>query len=545
MRPLLPASGLGRALAGIASVALMGHLVTAMSEGAAAHQRALAPFADSGTLTLATWGADANLDPTSLTGAPATSIQHNIVEPLIRLDGAHIDRYVPALAARWIVNTNRSVYTFYLRQGVRFHTGRCCLAALDVQYALARTMAPGTPTAYLLSRFITNPSTQIKSVSRYTVQVELGRPQPMFLDALASDAIAVLDARALQVHTQKHDWGRAWAQDHDAGTGAYTIETVQHNQQVTLTRFLGYWGGWHGPHFSKVVVRTVPDAATRRELLERGQADLTFDLTAQDYDALRRNRAVRVSAPYGSEVGYIVMTEAGPLASPYARQALSYAFDYDANVRGVLRGYDRRAYGPIAPMLLGYDPHIFRYHTDLTKARSLLRKAGVKPGATLTVTFFGSRAQTGSLILQAQLARLGLAVKLQRVSEGAFFATFFGSAPARQRPNLMPFSMWPDYNDPYDLCVQIVASAAAGASGANGGWYHNAQVDALLAQMKTADTAALTHAAAQLQDIVVRQDPPAIWIDNPAKVTVMARNLRGFVFNPLVIYTYDFYALHR
>jgi ABC-type transport system substrate-binding protein len=101
--------------------------------------------------------------------------------------------------------------------------------------------------------------------------------------------------------------------------------------------------------------------------VERGQTDLTYDLTPQDYDALKQNPAVRVAVNYGAAIEYLVMTEAGPLASPYARQALSYAFPYEAMINGVYHGYARRAYGPLASTLLGYDPHMFHYQTDLSK----------------------------------------------------------------------------------------------------------------------------------------------------------------------------------
>ena len=81
------------------------------------------------------------------------------------------------------------------------------------------------------------------------------------------------------------------------------------------------------------------------------------------------------------------MTEAGRWPARCARQALSYAFPYDALIDGIFRGYAKRAYGCLASTLLGFDPSVFHYQTDLAKARALLQKAGVKPGTTLTYTY--------------------------------------------------------------------------------------------------------------------------------------------------------------
>jgi peptide/nickel transport system substrate-binding protein len=528
------------ALTLVSGLALYGPRVTS------AQHRTSAPFVDLGTLTTADPSSVADLDPASNEDSDGANVERNMDGTLVTLAGASMVRFQPALATSWSVNADQSVYIFHLRHGVRFHTGRCCLTANDVKYSIARTMLAQLANAYLFSRFMSNPLKQIKVIDPYTVEFDLGRPQYFLLNALASVYIAqILDAQALKAHATKSDpWAHNWATDHDAGTGPYMLHSWARGQQLVLTRFPAFWGGWSGPHFSKIIVRTVPDSATRRELLERGQAGLTGALTPQDYDALKQNPKVRVVAPYGAEIDYIIMTEAGPLASPAARQALSYAFPYDALIRGIYRGYARRAYGPLPSTILGYDPHMFHYQTDLAKARALLQKAGVKPGTVLTFAYsdpFGKAAP----LLQAQLAQLGITMKIEHLDAAAFNAIFFGSERASQRPNLMGFGWYPDYDDPYDACVPLVASYSAGANGVNGGFYHNAQVDALLAQMKNADHDTLVRDAYKLQDITGRLDPPAIWTDERADVVALASNVRGYVDNPVEAYTYDFYALHR
>ncbi len=242
------------------------------------------------------------------------------------------------------------------------------------------------------------------------------------------------------------------------------------------------------------------------------------------------------------------MTESGPLASPYARQALSYAFDYDAFIKGILHGYGRRAYGPIPSSLLGYDPHAFHYQTDLGKARALLQKAGVKQGTTLTMVYttaLGPGLQSAGLILEAQLAQIGLRLKLQQLDSAAYSSIFFSNEAPSRRPNVMNVGWYPDYNDPYDMCVPLLASYSAGAAGANTGYYHNKQVDALLAAMKNGSASVAIRDAKTLQDIAGRVDPPAIWLSEPAQVAVMRKNLQGYVFNPLEVHVYNFYPMHR
>ncbi|HXT38234.1 MAG TPA: ABC transporter substrate-binding protein [Chloroflexota bacterium] len=520
----------------------------AIAPQSAAAQRAAAGFTDVGTLTVAGYGSAADLDPASNELASSDMIARNIDDTLVAINGSSINDYVPSLATSWSANADKSVWTFHLRHGVRFHTGRCCMTATDVQYSLARTMQANLTNGYVLARFIANPMKQIKIIDPYTIQFDLGSPQPIFIAALTQNyAELILDSQAVKAHYKGNDWGHAWVSSHDVGTGPYMIQSWARSEQVTLVRFPQYWGGWSGPHFSKVIVESVANPETRRELAEKGPAVMTQDLTPQDYDALRKESSVKLDIHYGTEVEYLPFAESGPLASPLARQALSYAFNYDAFITAAFRSYAHRAYGPLASTLLGYDPNMFHYTTDLNKAKALLAQAGVKPGTTFTYQYSNGQPEyvIAGQIMQAQLQQIGYNLTMQGLDEAAYNTMFYGSEPASKRANIMEFGWWPDYNDPYDESVPLVASTSGGSNGANAGFYHNAQVDQLLAKMKNADHAQLISAAKAMQNITSRVDPPAIWLDEPAMVTVMSKDLQGFVFNPLDISTYEFYSMYR
>jgi peptide/nickel transport system substrate-binding protein len=502
--------------------------------------------ANATSMVMVTNGSAADLDPASEELASSDLVARNLGETLIALSGSSISKFDPVLATSWNTSNHGTVYVFHLRRGVRFHTGRTMTSA-DVVYCLRRTVDAGLTNSYLLIRFMSHPDKQITAPDAYTVKFTLDRPSPFFLASLANEYVSlILDSHAIKAHVKGKDFGHAWAQTADIGTGPYRIQSWAHSQQVVLTSYASYWGGWKGPHFTRIIIRTVPENTTRRELLERGQADLTFQLTPPDYVAMSKESNLQVISKYGTEVDYVVMTQDGPLASRYARQALCYAFNYDALVNGIYRGYAKRAYGPITSNIYGFDPHAFLFPTDLNKAKALLQKAGVKQGTTLTYDYYpGTVSEGQGRILQAQLAQIGINVKLKLLDEATFNGIFYGTEPAKQRPNLMPFGWWPDYNDPYDYANILVSSTAAGAAGANAGYYHNNQVDALLTQMKNANPATLSDDARRLLQLTAKDDPAAIWTDEPAQVTVMARSIKGYVFNPLELQTYDFYSLHR
>ncbi len=545
VHPLIPARRLGGVAGRLAVTAALVASLTVLAPRVASAHRSPAPFVDDGSFTLLFDLAPADLDPASNESEYADTVIRNVDETLIRLNGASMSQFENELATSWSANADKSVYTVHLRHGVRFHTGRCCLTADDVKYSYVRSVAANLAGSYMLGRFFSDPAKQIKVLDPYTVEFDLGRSQPMFPDAMAQDYNAlVLDSKAVQAHkTKKDPWAHNWVTEHDAGTGPYMIQSWVHGQQMTLVRFPQYWDGWSGHHFSKIILRTIPDSTTRRELMERGQGTLTFDLTPQDYDALKKESTVKVVAPYATQVNYITMTDGGLLKSPYARQALSYAFPYDAYIKGILKGYARRAYGPIPSTLLGYDPHMFHYETDLNKAKELLQKAGIKPGTTFTFTYIDPYGPAGEL-LQAQLRQIGYDLKLTHLDDATFNNIFYGTEPISQRPNLMTYSWWPDYNDPYDQANTLIATSQQAPNGNNGGMYSNKEVDALLAQMKYAEGEKLISASYKLQDITGRVDPPAIWISEPAEVTVLAHNLQGYIPNPVELRTFYIYAMY-
>jgi len=259
-------SSMGRILS---ITALITSLALFIPRTASAQHRVAAPFVDDGTVTLVTDGIAADIDPANNELEFGDSVIRNIDETLVRLAGSTLGSYEPDLATSWSSNADKSVWIFHLRHGVKFHSGRCCLTATDVQYSLTRSVAAGLAGSYMLGRFLTDPTKQIKIVDPYTVEFDLGHSQPFFLSAAGQDYNAlILDAKAVQAHKTKSDpWAHNWAQFHDAGTGPYMLQSWTHGEQVVLTRFADYWAGWSGPHFSKVILGNIPDATTRRELM--------------------------------------------------------------------------------------------------------------------------------------------------------------------------------------------------------------------------------------------------------------------------------------
>jgi peptide/nickel transport system substrate-binding protein len=146
-------------------------------------------------------------------------------------------------------------------------------------------------------------------------------------------------------------------------------------------------------------------------------------------------------------------------------------------------------------------------------------------------------------LFQTNLAKLGIDLEIQAVDNGTTISSFYGDAPLAERPNLNLFNWWPDYNDAWNQLDPLVRCKPHGS--ANGGRYCNPAVDKLLDTARDAATAdAYRTAVFRLQEILA-DDPAAIYMAEPEWTTILQKNIRGFVFNPIYLGQIDFHKVSR
>jgi peptide/nickel transport system substrate-binding protein len=504
---------------------------------------------DPTTLTIGLDGAPGDLDPHSQYELRSTLAVRGPYEGLIGLRGGATDEYKGVIAEQWEANDDQSVWTFHLRPGVTFQDGSPCDAeAVRASYERLLTMQKGA--FNVIARFVTDPK-MVSAPDPATVVFDLGRPQPLFASALASTyGPQVVNVKVAREHEEDGDWGNAWMQLHaeGTGTGPYRIVQFEPGEPVIMERYEDYWGGWDGQHFDRIIVRVVEEAETTRQLIERGDVDI-LDRLSTSVEAIpdfEQNPDLKVDRQTTTEVEYYIMTVAGPLATPEARQAMCYAFPYQEVLEGFYLGYAKQARGPVAEQLRGFSPETFQYTTDLDKAKELFATAGVPEGTEITLMQRAGTGQVLPLLLQANLEQLGMQLTMEEVESAAYGAMLYGDAPAEERPNLMIWSWWPDYNDAWNHLYPQVSCEQWGSKGTNGGFYCNERVEQLLTEAKDAtDEKAYYAAIAEVQQILSRDDPPAIYFAQPEWTTVLRKDVEGFVFNPINIGTYDLWELYR
>jgi peptide/nickel transport system substrate-binding protein len=504
---------------------------------------------DAKTLVVAADAIASDFDPASAYVVNDVVISRGIYEGLIRLKGTSSTEVEPVLADRWEHNADASVWTFRLHPGVTFSDG-APLDAAAVKANYVRTIRLALGTQSILGAFLEDPEKQITAVDPLTVQFALSFPYPRFEVVLAAQyGTGLISPKVVTDHsTGPTDQGHDWLQSHAVGTGPYLLQDFKPSDQAVLVRNPTYWGGWSGDHFDKIIIRSVPEAATRRQLLQSGDVDVAYAGSADDTAAIDADRRFRAGHAKDLEMAYVILGQYGPLASPEARQAMSYLFPYDEFLSSVMKNTMQRGSGPFPDLLLTHNPDAFKYPTDVEKARALLQTAGVKPGTQLTFEYYTGFGKEAGLVLQQQLAKVDLKLQLVEKDFSAFTADLTTDRPVDKRADMYYWSWWPDYNDPSDYAWVILSKDAAPSvcSCFNSGYYTNRRVsDIIDAGFKETDMTKLSASFAEAQDIMTRIDPPAIFVGQRLDETYLRNDIHGQVFNPLYIQTFDYYALHR
>jgi peptide/nickel transport system substrate-binding protein len=502
----------------------------------------------SGTLQVLLTAGTEDIDPHYSYSTLSSTVALMVYEMLLILKGDSADEFEPMLAESWEASEDQSTYTFKLYPDVMFQDGTPANAQAIKDSYTRWIELEGSP-VNVITRFCDSPD-KMEVVDDTTLRFNLGSPQPLFLAAMASAyGPSVISPTAIAENATKEDpYAHEWAKASAVGSGPYTLESNSLNEGLVLKKFDGYHRGWEGNHFDQIIFRVVPEDGTRRQLLERGEADAAaFNLTFEAVEAMRSNPDLQVVEYPTTAVSWVIMN-APRLLTKEVRQGLSYAFPYDDVINEVFKGLMKRS-GPIADSVRGYDPDVFLYQTDLDKAKELILAGGFKEGDVFEYMVDSTleSEQVIAQLFQANLQQMGFDLELVSVDYATLEATVFGDAPPEERPHMIAgWGWWPDYNDPWNQLWPNFTEANVGGGGSNAGGWVNERFEEIMAEAEHFENEEqLDELMKEAQNILTEQDPPVIYYGQVVRYTVLGADIQGFVPNPLYLDSFNIYGMSR
>ncbi|HOW49695.1 MAG TPA: ABC transporter substrate-binding protein [Rubrivivax sp.] len=435
------------------------------------------------------------LDPTTAPAAAIGEVVHyNILEGLtkINVDGT----VTPLLADSWSVTPDGKTYTFKLKQGIRFQDGEPFDAAA-VKFSFERAKAEGSTNK--AKKAVFDNISSIATPDPHTVILVLNNADATMPFRLGENSAVILSPKSAATTATK-----------PVGTGPYTFDSWQKGNAITLVK----WPGYRNPgaiKINKVTFRFINDPAAQVAALLAGDVDgfPRFNANPKQFQADKR-----FTVEFGDTAGKGIMTinnKRKPLDDIRVRRALSYAVDRKAFIDGVLDGLGKPIGSHFAPTDAGYVDLTKVYPYDPEKARALLKEAGVPTPLNLTLTLPPPQyARKGGEVIAAQLAKVGVVVKIENVEWAQWLAgTFKGNFDLTIINHVEPLDYMqytnPDYYWGYDSKAfrDLAAKHAAAGSVRERSEYWAAM------QKKLAE------------------DAVNVFIFNPAQVAVGKRGLKG------------------
>src|SRR5262245_16895940 len=225
-----------------------------------------------------TWAVDISLAPAWFDPAETSGI----VTPWMVLYALHDAMVKPmhgkAMASRLAesvsVTTGGLVFAFVLRKGARFHNGDPFVAE-DVKFSFERYRGASAKT--LKDRVA---AVEVPDPAR--VRIRLRAPWPDFLTFYASATGAgwIVPKKYLE---KVGDDGFKKA---PIGAGPYKFVSFNPGVELALEAFDQYWR--KPPSVKRLVLRVIPDEATRLAALTRGEVDVAYVIRGALAQALRR-----------------------------------------------------------------------------------------------------------------------------------------------------------------------------------------------------------------------------------------------------------------
>jgi len=331
------------------------------------------------------------------------------------------------LAESYEVSPDGLKMTFRLRKDAKFQDGTP-VTAEDVKWSLDRVVtAPVLGKAQLLTGSMTS-ADQFKVIDPLTIEVTLPKPDKLALPNLATVYPIIFNSKVAKAHATADDpWALAWLKENTAGSGAYKIETFKPGEQVIMVRNEAWNRGTadKSAFFKRVIVQSVPEPATRANLVERGDADLVIDLQASDVQSLEAKGKLKViSTPQYNAVTFVSMNnQIPPFDNVNVRRAVAFALPYDDMFKAALFGRGSPLFGATwadGKPSSGAYPIPQPVKLDLEKAKEYLKAAGMPDGFSTTFSFNVGQASTAepmAALVKESLAKIGIKVDIQKLPD--------------------------------------------------------------------------------------------------------------------------------
>lgn len=315
------------------------------------------------TVTVALTTIIDNLDYMIHSSLNAAGIFQHMFEPMVDLDLESVT-IVPKLATDWTISDDGKVWTFKLRDDVKFWDGTP-LTAKDVKYTMERMLMDDYNIGN--TNYLNNQINFDKAVvvDDYTVEIHTKEPVPALL-------YSIQEVKILPEHIYKDLEPNQAATEVIVGSGPFKFVEYVKDDYVKMERNDDYWG--EVPAFKYLVYRNIPEASTRVAELETGGIDVAQSVPMAQIETVNSSGVAHTSAIGNGCRMYFGFNHENPTFTKNVRLAINHAIDWDAINNSFFFGAAPRMVTNVNPPWL--NPDLTPYTYDLELVNTLMTEDG-------------------------------------------------------------------------------------------------------------------------------------------------------------------------
>jgi oligopeptide transport system substrate-binding protein len=423
------------------------------------------------------------LDPALSIDIHAVTVIQQLFDGLVQFDKNL--NIIPAIAKSWKISHDGLIYTFYLREGVRFHNGRE-VTAKDFVYSFTRIIDPQmkSPGANFLDRVLGFKEFQegkadhvrgLESTGKYIFEIKLSEPYAPFISVLGMNKFKVLPKE--EVEKPGHDFGNS-----PVGTGPFRFVSMKEGEEIILKENHNYFEG--RPYLDQIIFKIFHGAPRERILKEfkDGSLEESFIPPEEIETVAKEKQYIFLQKPTLSLRLYGFNLLSQPLDNKKLRKAINFAIDKKSIISEIHQNQFNLAKGILPPGMPGYDPMKNSYPYNERQAARFLSEAGFPKGKSLQPLEIWSASKSEAAEkeldeIKSQLNKVGIQATIHFETNWPNFVSLLttNKAPIFLR------AWYADFPDPDNFLGILFHSK----SKYNYMAYHNPEVDRLLDKAKT------------------------------------------------------------
>ena len=395
---------------------------------------------------------------------------------------------MPGLAKSWTNSDDGLIYTFTLRDGLKFSDGKP-LTGEDVKFSLTKVMDPAAAYGFAFA-----PVASVEAPDDLTVKITLKQPYTPILSALSLFSAAVVEKAAYEASPEKFGANPICA-------GPFKVESYERGSQLVLVPNTYYWDkgedGQPLPYVDKVILRYMPDSNSRVLGLQNGDIDAALALPLNQAQSVKATDGLTLEVSPSYRLDYVYLNHAKkPFDDKRIRLALNYATNHEALMKAVYFGYGEVP-NSFMPKVNYWSAKVEALPYDLTKAEALVKEAGYDGTPIQLMVDTGNAAsRQAATILQSTWKKIGLNVEIVEFDNG----TAFGMTQKGDYQAYVSY-ITSDINDSDELAT--LQADGTGSTNAFFSNYKNPEVTTLLAEARAEqDTAKRAALYEKIQGIV-------------------------------------------